>query len=573
MKSGGSSHEVALLRLRRALDAERIYLQSYERPSEPIVYETLRTLDDLFCRDLMEPQRTVSNAERVSRSLSTWGVNHALRRVIPKKLVSGPFRDFPSRQTIQAQTDDFLFHCGVVGLAERLEGWLDEGIVTGKIRTFPEQKHVKNVLELRSAMSSYSDEEIGRIGLRWASDRIVAEDRPVEQILEARHRSLEPDLQSRVQLIDGWRVTYSSTREIDDYFLECAKLYLRRIFSQDMIGPEDMLGGRPFSTYVQVLSALSARSQKHIAFAAILRARYPSAHIRNLLTTYYGRELFIESLANYIGAYRSEIEDILASFILTGENLEVHTGGSQPAWARIVQVSRDMLLLPTYGLDINPFLYLLTDLRFRYETDWFRAANNRERRWIDELEQLFDRPRWQTHSRNLRLRENGKDLTDIDFAAYNTNANELALFQLKWQHPVGMDNRGRRSAGKNLVAESNRWVGTVVAWVERNGVDALMRRFGFAGSPSATIHLFVLGRYYVHLSGFEDRDTRAVWSDWAHLRRARAEGPKAATVAQIKSALQATVKESRASKIGESIAFPVGDLAVVLNPTRVPPDL
>jgi hypothetical protein len=573
MESGGNSHEVALLRLRRALDAERAYLQSYERPSEPIVYETLRTLDDLFCRDLMEPQRTVSNAEHVSRSLSTWGVNHALRRVISKKLVIGPFRDFPSRQTVQAQADDFLFHCGVLGLSERLEGWLDEGIVTGKIRTFPEQKHVKNVLELRTAISSYSDEEIGRIGLRWASERIVAEDRAVEQILETRHRSLEPDLQSRVQLIDGWRVKYSSTREIDDYFLEWARLYLRRIFSQDMIGSEDMLGGRPFSTYVQVLSALSARSQKHMAFAAILRARHPSAHIRNLLTTYCGRELFVESLANYIGSDRSEIEDILASFILTGENLEVQTRGGQPAWAPIVQVSRDVLLLPTYGLDINPFLYLLTDLRFRYETDWFRAANNRERRWINELEQLFDRPLWQTHSRNLRLREDGKDLTDIDFAAYDTNANELALFQLKWQHPVGMDNRGRRSAGKNLVAESNHWIETVVAWVERKGVDALMRRLGFEGSSSATIHLFVLGRYYVHLSGFEDRDTRAVWSDWAHFRRVCAEGPKAATVAQIKSALQSTVEESRASKIGESIAFPVGDLAVLLNPTHVPPDL
>src|SRR5947207_2698688 len=70
MESEGNGHEVGLLRLRRALDAERAYLQSYERPSEPIVYETLRTLDDLFCRDLMEPQRTVSNAEHVSRSLS-----------------------------------------------------------------------------------------------------------------------------------------------------------------------------------------------------------------------------------------------------------------------------------------------------------------------------------------------------------------------------------------------------------------------------------------------------------------------------------------------------------------------
>src|SRR5690606_20286439 len=125
--------------------------------------------------------------------------------------------------------------------------------------------------------------------------------------------------------------------------------------------------------------------------------------------------------------------------------------------------------------DINPFLFLLTDLRYRHEADWFRAANNRERRWIDELEGLFPRPRWRTHGRNLRLQEAGKVLTDIDFAAYDPSANQLGVFQLKWQQPVGMDNRARRSAGKNLLEEGNRWVSKVLSWLSKHGVIELMR--------------------------------------------------------------------------------------------------
>ncbi len=561
-----------LKRLQEALGIQRAYLAQYERPSEPLAYETLRTLDDLFLRDLMEPARSVSKNEPQFRRLSSWGVNHALRRIIPKVPASCLFRDFPSVDQIQAQADDFVFNCAALELAERFEGWLRDGIVSGELRPYPkpDRQGMNAILVLRSNVPSCYDEEIAMTGLRWANDVIAASDTALERTLEDRHRQLEPELEGRVELVDGWRVAYTSTKEIDDYFLEWARLYLRRIFSQGMIGPNDVIGGRPFSRYIEVLSVLSGRSQKHIAFAAILKARYPSVHIRNLLTTYCQRDSLFESVARRLDADRSEIETILGSFILTGNNLEIHTGGASTAWAPVVQASTDTLILPVYGLDINPFLFLLNDLRYRYKQDWFKVANNRERRWIEEITGIFDEPRWQTHGRNLRLREGGNVVTDIDFAVLERQANELALFQLKWQHPVGLDNRGRRSAGSNLIVESNRWINAVVSWLERHGVDELMRRLACESSVTPTVHLFVLGRYHVHLTGFDQRDSRAVWSDWAHFQRACAEGPRTATVSQIASILQMKVDQSSAMKTGESIMFPVGDLALVVNPTTVP---
>jgi len=95
-------------------------------------------------------------------------------------------------------------------------------------------------------MASFSDEEIGRAGLRWASDLVWRKDRPAERKLERRYPKNRGALEKRVALLDGWKMNYSSTPEINEYFLECAKLYLRRIFSQDLIGPEDRIGGRPF---------------------------------------------------------------------------------------------------------------------------------------------------------------------------------------------------------------------------------------------------------------------------------------------------------------------------------------
>ena len=297
-----SDENLSLRYLREALEVERMYLSAYEKPCEPLAYETLRTFDDLFCRDLMEVSRVVGRDEQLFRTLSTWGVNHALRRILPRIPSGGPFRDFPSNDATQPKADNFVFHCGVLAISERLEGWLKDGILVGELRPHPKPQQFEKVLVLRSASPSYSDEEMGRAGWGWASALKQHEDSSTERALEKLHLQIEPELRQRVHLLDGWRVTYSTTREIDDYFLEWARLYLRRIFSQDMLGPDDVIGGRPYSRYLDVLTALSARSQKHIAFAAILRARHPAAHIRNLLTTYCPRQLFIESLAGYLNA-------------------------------------------------------------------------------------------------------------------------------------------------------------------------------------------------------------------------------------------------------------------------------
>lgn len=565
---------LALQRLQLALGMQDFYLSQYQQPSEGLAFETLRTLDDLFLRDLMEPTRSLSQRERLFRSLSSWGVNHALRRIVPRVPSKQAFRDFPSHEQVRAQADDFIFHCGTLELATRYEGWLRDGIFAGELRPYPvpDRGELSQILILRSVASSCSDEEIGISGLRWASELRTAEDSIVERALEERHRELEGDLERRVNLEDGWRVVYETNAEIDSYFHEWGRLYLRRIFSQDMIGSEDAIGGRPFSRYVDVLSVLSGRSQRQIAFAAIIKARHPSVHIRNLLTTHSNRESLTESIARSMDADRSEIETILNCFILNGANLDIHTASASPTWPPIVQASTDTLMLPIFGLDINPFLFLLTDLRHRFEADWFRVANKRERRWIEEISKLFDGPRWQIHGRNLRLREKGKDVTDIDFVVFERGSREIALFQLKWQHPVGFDNRGRLSSGRNLIEESNRWVKAVLSWLDRHGIDELIQRLGFEKSASPTVHLFVLGRYHVHLTGFDQRDPRAVWADWAHFLRVRTEGQGTATISQIAAMLRNTVEQSRAAKRGESLMFPIGDIAVLLNPTAVPED-
>lgn len=559
-------------RLRGAMEQQRAYLRAYEQRAETLTYETLRGLDDIFCRDLMEPYRTVSKTDRMFRDISTWGINNALARLVPQKPTSGPFRDFASRESAQSQVDDFLFSCGALELASRYEGWLTDGIVEGEVQRHPGEQpdEAVEVLILRKKASSYFEEGIGFSGLRSSAERIVALDRGKEMRLERQHRRLKRELASRVELVDGWRVNYVATPELDAYFLDWARLYLRRMYSQELIGAEDLIGGRPFSDYVEVLSRLSGRSQMRIAFAAILKARHPTAHLRNLLTSYCGRADLVQALADDLDAELSTIESILSCLTLGPDNLATHTAGGDPTWAPIVQASEANLILPVYGIDINPFAFLLADLRARHERDWFRVANRREERWLDELEQLFVGDRWKSKVRNLRIREGGRDITDIDFVVYDQKANELGLFQLKWQQPIGMDNRARRSAGRNLVGASNKWIEDVLAWLDRLGAAELCSRLRLKTVATPKIHLLVLGRYHAHFSGFDEQDSRAVWSDWAHFQKVRLANPKS-SVSRLISDVRNAVTFSRSKVMTESIAFPLGDLSVILNPTRVPP--
>jgi hypothetical protein len=167
------------------------------------------------------------------------------------------------------------------------------------------------------------------------------------------------------------------------------------------------------------------------------------------------------------------------------------------------------------------------------------------------------------------LKHDGKVVTDIDVVILDRKTNEIALIQLKWQHPIGMDNRGRRSTGKNLLQESNRWIGAVTSWLDRYGSTALLGQIGSDEVQLAGTHLFVLARYHAHVTGYEDRDTQAVWSDWAHFRRSRTAAPRR-SISQFRTDLEYSVGRSRDRKVGESTMFPVGDLSIIFNPKSVP---
>ncbi len=565
-------HDKELGILEAGIEAQRTHLEQWRRPIEPLLFETLRVIDGLFFEELFFPENSDERTPLPQYTLSSWGVNKALSLMVPRQLSGGPFRFFPSTGQTRAQAGEFLLHCGILQRAETLCGWLREGLLTARIDrpSMPSDSGIETILVLKSDHPSMFNEVISRTHERWRSKVTMEHDSAWERELQQRHAVLLPKLEKAVTCFGGWGITYKTTPEIDNHFLECGQIYLRRMWGQDLLGTDDTIGGEPFGDYLGVLTAVAGRAEKHLCFASMLKRRHPELKLENLLTTFTSCDQFITGLSAHLDAETAQIRKLLECLTLSPNNLDIHTASGEIAWAPIVRSSKERFLLPLYGLDTNPFLFLLTDLKARYQNEWFRAANNREKRWLADLKRLFPGERWVVNDRNLKLREDKKTVTDLDFVAYDLAHNEFALFQLKWQQPVGIDNRARRSAGKNLLSQGNDWIDRVTGWIKRNGVDELARRAGIEIKPDVKVELLVIGRYNGYFTGFSDRDERATWADWNHLMKVRLDQP-AASVSQLCATLSAEAEQISSSYEGDSDLLPLGNLAVLLNPTQEPP--
>ena len=362
-------------------------------------------------------------------------------------------------------------------------------------------------------------------------------------------------------------MAYSNTPELDRYFLEWGQVYLRRMWSQDLIGTNEKIGGNQFNEYLGVLAALSGRAQKHLCYASIMMGRCPELDLRNLLTTFYPYDEFLVSTAKYLDADVLQIQKLLASLTLEPLNKDIHLGTGSTAWAPVVRATLDHVILPLYGLEINPFLFLLRDLEMKYPKDWSEAANNREGRWLTELKDVFRRIGWRVAEKTVPLREGGRTVTDVDFLAYDENTNEIALFQLKWQKPVStLAPEG--APPRTSAIEGNRWLERVHAWIAAHGLAELCQRAGLSVKPGVLASFFILARYNALFPGVATRDIRASWVDWNHLLHSLSRTP-GVSPNQLVRLLEDEAK-SILSSGGESTMFPLSDLSIILNPVSEP---
>ncbi|WP_296265882.1 hypothetical protein [Pseudomonas sp. UBA6562] len=551
--------------LQTTIEDERYLLSGYEKPSEALTFETLRAIDFTFCRELIPELQHLKDSERQMENIRKHAINAALQKVLPTKLKPDVPKLFASNPRTAEQTDEFLVRMGYLTIAEKQLNLLRSGALKAEI----DQRKLrgKTLLLLSIDNTTAYREQVGLEGLNWLSDMTVVQDRQQEEALELRHMEVLPDL---VKYLRSNRSPEELPFDgVDEYFREWAALYLRRISFRDMLDDNDQFGGRPYAAYIEVLEALSAMSQQRLCYAGLRNADDPRIGIRNLFTGGALLKDLVRGVANFLQKTQEDVSEILGHLTLSPDNSNYHLNSGVPALAPVVRTSRDFVVLPMYGLELNPFPFLWKELHRRYEKEWFEAANRRELRWISELMNQFIYPRW-ICSGGVNIKQDGRVVTDIDFVAYDTNCNSLIFFQLKWQQPFMNDEKLRRNNASSLVRDSNRWVLAVSNWIASVGLNGVKERLSIKSDEDPSIHLIVLGRYHAHYTAAEDHDTRAVWCDWGNFLRQRTINPKASAV-EFVIILRESVEQAIAQVEPESFFFPLGDIIVLVNPKIATP--
>jgi len=560
--------DTALALLDRAVRQQRAFVDQWKQPKSQLLFELVRALDNLFVGDMMK-KPPLNLVDVATRNLQSFGANLALGMMVPDELYSESFKHFPSSPAVQSQADDLLFHCGTLQRGLKLRHELYQGLLQSTI--FNDRGYSSDsigiVLELQPTSTDYRSERIAYESREWLQGLQYEADRPQEEVLEREHFAILPELVKNVQKYLDWGISYRTSKEIDDYFLEWGRLYLRRMWGQDLIGLEDRIGPSQYNEYLGVLVALAGRAQKHFCYASILRRRHPELDLRNLLTTFAPYESFLDALARHLDADQIHVQQLCESMTLSPFNRSTHTSSGDIAWASMIRSSQSHVILPLFGLEHSPFRFLLRDLKAKYPKDWFSAANGREARWQIELTDLFNSKRWSVISKGIDLKHEGRILTDIDYLIYDEQQNTVLLFQLKWQDPVGLDDKAKLSAAHNFERGGNKWVEATAAWLEVYGPEELGARTNTPMNAKTKVLLLVMGRYTGPLLSFSNLDQRAVWTDWATFLKSIFSGSTITLDRMCEDLMQRQKAVSQPS-FRESYAFPLNGLTVAFGMSR-----
>lgn len=558
-----------LAALEAAVARQADEVATYSSPSAAKTLELVRAIDRVVMGELLDRPDMVARSREL-HAIMGWGVAHALAAVLPRAGDDPPLRLFPSLPEAQGRVDDLLFASGALSLGERMLSWLRQGLVEGRYRELGgDGVDAMAVLELRTLDPSFGSEAIGRSGLRWEGEGAIRRGRRWEEDLVRRWKGVKALVDRGSRLVAGHLPACEVDDEVLALFEEAGRHYTERMPWRDLLAPDDLVGGMPFGRYVEALQVISGLHHLHVDVMQLLRQRHPDIELRDLMTWPMPTDVLIRLIEDRVGVDSASARRLLDALTLDRDDLPDPVAGCDQPWPALIRLSDRVRLQPMFGLDVNPYLFLLAKLRRLHREEWDEAANRREHRWQEELRRLVEGPRWRVNARGTNLTENGRRITDVDFSAYDPTSGDLLLFQLKWQHPFGSDEKARRSMAANLVGECNKWVGLVSDWLDRNGAAEMASRLSFRVEAPPRPRMVVVGRYNAWFGGSSDRDGRAAWTSWAHLRKAWLHvGDKGARA--LAARLVRDAAEARARHRPPAMMVPVGGLGVILNPSKGP---
>lgn len=322
-------------------------------------------------------------------------------------------------------------------------------------------------------------------------------------------------------------IGYGADPLLDSYFFGIATSEVQCYEGYDTFHYAVTFGGIRFQKYVLALKYLVSIFTRHVAFAEALVAKHPSIKMENVLTISSETDGFVESIrdaVNHFGAIYENFEEVTLDearrifevLSISRRNTSLLRRPASPT-PLLIQCSEHHFIRCLTGARASPMEFLLESLRHHFPADYNRNQQSREESMRAAMKRVLNNGfKELKYLDNIKLRSEGKLLTDVDLVVLEERTGTVLLCQLKHQELYGEDFISKHNRGTHLRDEVARWLAAVDVWVASVGEAGIRSSFRLAKTfPSPSIYRVIVSRHqgYPIKSLAQRADT--AYSNWA----------------------------------------------------------
>lgn len=272
----------------------------------------------------------------------------------------------------------------------------------------------------------------------------------------------------------GVMMGYDALPEVDDHFFTLAADLVFEGKEQVGLHPDAKLDKLDGKAVLLIVSIISSLHMKHAVFASLAFRKYKEITSQSL-TIWTTRQDLIDTVVVYSGLDISFVSEIIDAVSFLPEDVQRLKLSNNFFVPLLFDMGNGMMLRPVSSLLRNPLISTL-DLMYLRNDKLINAVSKPREEWFRKhLYYSFMGNRYRRVEGNIKIRRNGKILTDIDGVVYDTVSGELALFQLKWQDYFTHDVKSLRSKARNLASELEVWGRVVRCWLNETTEESLIK--------------------------------------------------------------------------------------------------
>jgi len=303
-------------------------------------------------------------------------------------------------------------------------------------------------------------------------------------------------------------IGYGGDPILDLYFFGIARHRLQCQRGFDSFKFNLKFGGVEFQKYILALDFVTGIAIRHERFAEALAEKEEKSRIENLLTISVEVEPFVESLReavnflgqDVIGFTEASPEQAVTIFKVLSIDRESTELLDRPGCALppFIRVSDSGAIRCQTGALHYAMQFLLDALRWHFPNDYSKNQATRETSMQAAVERVmteaYDNLLFR---RNVRLRYDGRVLTDVDLVVAEPRTGLVLFFQLKHQDMYGADLHAEAQRKERLQTQIEKWNAATSEWLDASDRESVSSATRLPkGFPEPSVKRIILTRHF-----------------------------------------------------------------------------